>query len=1303
MEACTAAAMQVGKRENIDEKPSFRGSATAFEAKCDDNTNTPVDASNVTSTADDASGDVSPWTEGTSAVKNEDVQSMSPTRTSTTDASTQSQPDVQKPLDASKEESSNPTDDATDNIIEETKGNGKDSVIVGDTPPTVKAGESHPADEDENDVSKVVVTKDKEGNSQESGSNEAEPMNKVNVGVGTEDDADEAPTTTTAEGALEFNPATIPSQDVTKGREDVKDTYMDVDAMENAGKTLRGAVVGGATAASAAAGEKLEERVKMNLENTGHLTNTEDKAAATAVKVNIPVQGEGGSIAVVHTGEAKGGVKMETGLSKVEEKESDTEINANTDIVDIEDEEDPLAIYSENQEPQDTSFAEVDSTKVKNELQTRMNKLKEEKKQDLNMIKTYLKAKWDERNTEVQSQADKLRGEMLTKQQRQRTQLSEKHKRQLEADGRKIEEGMKWLVQRQQLELEQKMQQHKHAAQQMGVTQESMAEWNQMSIQLQTRHSQQLQQFESKKIDLNRKSEQELSAQNAILEAHHKKRQHETNQIIDELVNKCHRQQDYLKAKLVRQHKERFETKRNALQSQLTESAKVDTYRGPDHELHPNQRSGSHDAANVSHNAVTRQKRRKIATNNASFQLAVEIHNEGEARAVLYSILCGEVPSDDCFDEIDITGQGDFDGIVKCMVTDTRTGEAAAIRERSEALTNQQDASSKSTMEILETKHASACSVLTNLASEYKIASEEEDKLATAHTDAVKLHEKALSTLQKFKVQAQNFFQQDGTPSPRVNQGSQQKLLTAMYKYQGAFETTKEKEAALRVALEDARATLLAKKTQLKRADATAKALEASLRKARQSSSHGKSTSIDDLDEEKISGNRIENIINAILQTAEKRRSQVNRKKNISGHCPVWEEALSGVVSDDTKVSFAQKMQRRRINTILRPSHTSIIREVKKTISESRDHTNVQRHYFDNDTDDEFLDPTLRAEQLLLLSLHPESPMPPLPTIPASSSANQPWAEPGWHVSVDFLPQVRNEFSILPQDAEGHLARAANSICCSTGRQVASFIKPRHLRMLTSDAPMSFVSQASAPAETHPSADDRKVSQDPFSSSEEQMRLGYSFVIRPCTDRPQHLFQEAVLNRPTERKRKPKAEKMDSSSSSSAPPTKRRASKKKIKASDEPAQQTQLATHQQVSNLVSQANQAANAAMFNRMQHFQQLDPQQRLFLMNQQQQQQMMTMNPNMNVMQQQTPSNQPAQLQQQQQFEHLIQMRKQMAMMKQNQQMQFVPTQNQPQGMNFNAQQQFVNQQMHPMQNNTGNNNIQQNTSGPIQHQQN
>ena len=53
----------------------------------------------------------------------------------------------------------------------------------------------------------------------------------------------------------------------------------------------------------------------------------------------------------------------------------------------------------------------------------------------------------------------------------------------------------------------------------------------------------------------------------------------------------------------------------------------------------------------------------------------------------------------------------------------------------------------------------------------------------------------------------------------------------------------------------------LAKKTQLKRADATAKALEASLRKARQSSSHGKSTSIDDLDEEKIENCRKGGII----------------------------------------------------------------------------------------------------------------------------------------------------------------------------------------------------------------------------------------------------------------------------------------------------------------------------------------------------------------------------------------------------------------------------------------------------------
>ena len=54
-----------------------------------------------------------------------------------------------------------------------------------------------------------------------------------------------------------------------------------------------------------------------------------------------------------------------------------------------------------------------------------------------------------------------------------------------------------------------------------------------------------------------------------------------------------------------------------------------------------------------------------------------------------------------------------------------------------------------------------------------------------------------------------SFVTKDGTPSPRVNPDSQQKLLTAMHKYKTAFESTRSKEATLRQPLELARNALV--------------------------------------------------------------------------------------------------------------------------------------------------------------------------------------------------------------------------------------------------------------------------------------------------------------------------------------------------------------------------------------------------------------------------------------------------------------------------------------------------------------
>lgn len=418
---------------------------------------------------------------------------------------------------------------------------------------------------------------------------------------------------------------------------------------------------------------------------------------------------------------------------------------------DMEEEEDPLAFFAETHEEQDPAYMEFYSVKLKERREKAFAQLEEERKEDMAKIEKFLEAKWEERSGTLQTQIKKAKSTMLLKQKKQRTQLAERHRRQLESDEKKVEEGIKWLTQRQRVELERRMQQHQQEAQRIGLTQEqSMMEWNKVSIQLQTRHSHQHQQFDAKKVDMNKKSEQELKAQTGILEAHHKKRQAEMDQYSDDMSKKYRTQQDNLRSKLFKLHQERFEKKRELIESDRSNRANdilnpvqrdaqkhsLTKYESPvdpgknTQDSHPGLKAGAHEGS-ASHNAVVRQKRRKHVMNGATIQLAVEIHNEGvivmtrsshhdgdkqghddvlhspnnapdkpsgrkcsfipwsnKARSFLYSIFCGEVPSDYGVGLIDCSaGHGVLDGgLVKCMVTDTRTGEETAMCERGEAL-----------------------------------------------------------------------------------------------------------------------------------------------------------------------------------------------------------------------------------------------------------------------------------------------------------------------------------------------------------------------------------------------------------------------------------------------------------------------------------------------------------------------------------------------------------------------------------------------------------------------------------------
>lgn len=179
-----------------------------------------------------------------------------------------------------------------------------------------------------------------------------------------------------------------------------------------------------------------------------------------------------------------------------------------------------------------------------------------------------------------------------------------------------------------------------------------------------------------------------------------------------------------------------------------------------------------------------------------------------------------------------------------------------------------------------------------------------------------------------------------------------------------------------------------------------------------------------------------------------------NRKKTNGNMCADWGATVDGVDAIDigTKKSIWQKMQRKRVNTVLRPSHHSIVKNlVKATKSSTVD-------CFDMGNGDGTVNPSVKAEELLLLALHPEAP---------GSFSSTPDNEPGWHICLD-TPQHRNPHSILHTDQVGIVSQSFLSVCCSTGRQSASFLERHHLRTLNDETPLSFVTKASALAETNP-------------------------------------------------------------------------------------------------------------------------------------------------------------------------------------------------------------------------------------------
>lgn len=328
---------------------------------------------------------------------------------------------------------------------------------------------------------------------------------------------------------------------------------------------------------------------------------------------------------------------------------------------------------------------------------------------------------------------------------------------------------------------------------------------------------------------MSRRSQQEVNTQNQILESHHRKRQIEGEKYIEDRVNEARRDQQALKSRLLRLHRERFEQR----EKEIALSCDVNTLvEGPVVKDAPGLNK---DKTVLSpHDAVVRQKKRKAVMNNKNIQLAVEIHNEGlvvisrsnqdesemkspgnesgpssvfipwgsKSKSFLYSLIVGEI-SCGFIEELGESGRGLLSGgLVKCVVTDTRVSEDTAAHERADAFDQVVQAESSTNVDDIERRYRNSCAQMSSLKSECLLLMEKEEQLVLDHKKAALELDRSVAIMNKFKAQAHNFFNQDGTPNPRVHPDSQHKLISAMHRYKENHESATNKEATLRQPLE---------------------------------------------------------------------------------------------------------------------------------------------------------------------------------------------------------------------------------------------------------------------------------------------------------------------------------------------------------------------------------------------------------------------------------------------------------------------------------------------------------------------
>lgn len=553
--------------------------------------------------------------------------------------------------------------------------------------------------------------------------------------------------------------------------------------------------------------------------------------------------------------------------------------------------------------------------------------------------------------------------------------------------------------------------------------------------------------------------------------------------------------------------------------------------------------------------SILRQKRRKGALGMQSIVLQVEVHNEGivlmprtanssgdskskdgtseadavakkyhaffawglKARQILHSILCGEVPDGFGWDAIPYSGSMQA-GQVRCMVTDMRTSEELASIMRAKAAKEQEGLQTKRRVAAKVAEHQEkvqeAQKAVSNALEEVEIAAHERIECVAALKKEEISQKEASKQLSTFKEKASGYFNADGSLSSMTPQEYRERLLAMLDKYRQTLDAHNRSVAELEERVKEAKAAESALKRGLSQAKKKAGSAENSLQKAIKkaeaekdlsSSQSPKAPSIVAEDEEEdIAKARVGGVLDILRLTADKRRSNLELRRH-NNYRIAWkdDEVDAEDWPESLKRSLVMKMQRRRVQITLRPSKTSILSDVRLEAKKWNQNQGADAKARAKTP----LEQAIRAEQLLLLSLHPTGEPPRLPPAPHTPSSSERWAEPGWQLALDVPVKEPIAAGILPSSmAARHdslLETLLPESLSAPGRQTALMMRQSMMRLLCN--PLSDLSRASAPAETHPAGlssstviahNERGIELDPMNVSEEEVLRGYKFVAK---------------------------------------------------------------------------------------------------------------------------------------------------------------------------------------------------------------